>query len=60
MNRSDFLEKSEGMIEEGVKKGTYKKTEDITLQDLEKKSRFFVQEVLYIQFMYRNLTTVMK
>ena len=60
MNRSDFLGKSEGMIEEGVKKGTYKKTEDITLQDLKKKSRFFVQEVLYIQFMYRNLTTVMK
>ena len=25
MNRSDYIEKLEGMIEEGVKKGTYKK-----------------------------------
>ena len=25
MNRSDYTEKLEGMIEEGVKKGTYKK-----------------------------------
>ena len=41
MNRSDFLGKSEGMIEEGVKKGTYKKTEDITLQDLKKKIKIF-------------------
>ena len=36
MNRSDYIEKLEGMIEEGVKKGTYKKTEDTTLQDLKK------------------------
>ena len=33
MNRSDYVEKLEGMIEEGVKKSTYKKTEDTTLQD---------------------------
>ena len=25
MNRSDYIQKLEGMIEEGVKKGTYKK-----------------------------------
>ena len=25
MNRSDYIEKLEGMIEEGVQKGTYKK-----------------------------------
>ena len=30
------------MIEEGVKNGTYKKTEDTTLQDLKKIWRFFV------------------
>ena len=31
MNRSDYIEKLEGVIEEGVRKGTYKKTEDTTL-----------------------------
>ena len=50
MNRSDFLGKSEGMIEEGVKKGTYKKTEDITLQDLKKN-----QDFLYRKFYTYNL-----
>ena len=34
MNRSDYIEKLEGVIEEGVRKGTYKKTEDTTLQFL--------------------------
>ena len=42
MNRSDYIEKLEGMIEEGAKKGTYKKTEDTTLQDLKKFQDFFV------------------
>ena len=28
MKRSDYIEKLEGMIEEGVKKGTYKKLEN--------------------------------
>ena len=44
MNRWDYIEKPEGMIGEGVKKGTYKKTEDTTLQDLKK----------YQDFLYRN------
>ena len=35
------------MIEEGVKKGTYKKTEDITLRDLKK----------FQDFLYRNFYT---
>ena len=47
MNRSDYTEKREGMIEEGVKKGTYKKTEDTTLQDLKK----------FQDFLYRNFYT---
>ena len=47
MNRSDYIEKLEGMIEEGVKKGTYKKTEDTTLQDLKK----------FQDFLYRNFYT---
>ena len=33
------------MIEEGVKNGTYKKTEDTTLQDLKK-----FQDILYSNF----------
>ena len=36
MSRSDYIQKLEGAIEEGVKKSTYKKTEDTTLQDLKK------------------------
>ena len=45
MNKSDYIEKLERMIEEGVKKGTYKKTEDTTLQDLKK-----IQDSLYRNF----------
>ena len=41
MNRSDYIEKLEGMIEEGVKKGTYKKTR-YNFTRFEKISRFFV------------------
>ena len=44
MNRWEYIEKPEGMIGEEVKKGTYKKTEDTTLQDLKK----------YQGFLYRN------
>ena len=47
MNKSDYIEKLEGMIEEGVKKCTYKKTEDTTLQDLNK----------FQDFLYRNFYT---
>ena len=47
MNRSDYIEKLEGMIEKGVKKSTYKKTEDTTLQDLKK----------FQDFSYRNFDT---
>ena len=39
------------MVEESVKEGTCKKTEDTTIQDLKKKSRIFVQELLYIQIL---------
>ena len=41
MSRSDYIEKLEGMIEEGVKKGTYKKTR-YNFTRFEKISRFFV------------------
>ena len=47
MNRSDYIEKLEGIIEEGVKKGTYKKTEDKTLQDL----------IKFQNSLYRNFYT---
>ena len=47
MNRSDYIEKLKRMIEEGVKKGTYEKTEDTTLQDLKK----------FQDFLYRNFYT---
>ena len=47
MNRPDYIEKLEGMIEGGVKKGIYKKTEDTTLQDLKK----------FQDFLYRNFYT---
>ena len=42
MNRPDDIEQLERMIKQRVKKGTYNKTEDTTLQDLKKISRFFV------------------
>ena len=45
INRSDLLEKLEGMIEEGVKKGIYKKTEDTTLQDLKKLQDFLHKNI---------------
>ena len=44
MNRSDYIVNLEGMIEEGVKKSTYIKTEATTLQDLKK----------FQDFLYRN------
>ena len=40
MNRSVYLEQLGGMIKVGVKKGTYKKTENTTLQDLKKSQDF--------------------
>ena len=36
------------MIEEGVKEGTYKKTENTTLQDLKKFQYFFLQTFIII------------
>ena len=42
MNRPDDIEQLEGMKKQRVKNGTYKKTEDRTLQDLKKIWRFFV------------------
>ena len=48
MNRSDYVEKLERMIEEGVKEGTYKKTENTTLKDLKKFQYFFLQTFIII------------
>ena len=42
MNRSDYIEKLDGMIEEGVKKGTYTKKRRYNFTRSEKISRFFV------------------
>ena len=39
----DYAEKLKGVIEEGVKKGTYKRTR------FEKSLRYFVQKALYIR-----------
>ena len=49
MNRSDYIEKLEGMIEERIKKGTYKKNRRYSLTRFEKNSRFFVQKFLYMR-----------
>ena len=48
MNISDYVEKLERMIEEGVKEGTYKKTENTALQDLKKFQYFFLQTFIII------------
>ena len=42
MNRSDYIEKLEGMIKERIKKETYKKNRRYNLTRFEKISRFFV------------------
>ena len=42
MNRSDYIEKLERMIEEGVKIGTYKENRRYNLTRFEEISRFFV------------------
>ena len=42
MNRSDYIEKLDGMIEEGVKKSTYTKKRRYNFTRSEKISRFFV------------------
>ena len=47
MNRPDDIEQLEGMKKQRVKNGTYKKTEDTTLQDLKK----------FQDFLYRNFCT---
>ena len=50
MSRLDYLEKPEGMIDQGVNKGTCKKAEDTTLQDLKK-----IQDFLYQDFLQTNV-----
>ena len=45
MNRSDYIEKLEVIIDDGIKKGIHEVTTDSTLQDLK---RF--QDFLYINF----------
>ena len=42
MSRSDYIQKLEGAIEEGVKKSTYKKNRRYNLARSEKISRYFV------------------
>ena len=44
MNRSDYIEKPEVMIDSGIKKGIYEVTTDSTLQDLKR----------FRDFLYRN------
>ena len=44
MNKGDYIEKLENMLEDGISKGTYKRTDDTTLQDLKR----------YQDFLYRN------
>ena len=64
MNISDYLEKLEGMIDKGVKKSTYKKTEDTTLQDLKKFQYFFtgtsIQICLHIIISLQNYMEQLK
>ena len=54
MKRSDYIEKPEGLIEEGVKKGTYQKLENTTLQDL-KKFQDFLYRNFYIYKHYKSM-----
>ena len=44
MDRNDYIEKLENMIEDGIRKGTYERTEDTTLLDLKH----------FQDFLYRN------
>ena len=45
MNKVDYVEKVNGVINEGIQKGKYEMTTDITHQDLEK-----FQSFLYCNF----------
>ena len=45
MNRSDYIEKIEVIIDDGIRKGIYEVTTDSTLQDLKR----------FQDFLYRNL-----
>jgi len=47
MNRSDYTEKLESMIQDGIRNGTYQETIDTTLQDLKQ----------FQSFLYRNFQT---
>ena len=44
MDKSDYIQKLEDMIEEGISKETYERTDDTTLQDLKR----------FQDFLYRN------
>ena len=44
MDKSDYIQKLQGMIEEAISKGTYERTENTTLQDLKR----------FKDFLYRN------
>ena len=44
MDKSDYIQKLEDMIEEGISKGTYEGMNDTTLQDLKR----------FQDFLYRN------
>ena len=45
MHRSDYIEKIEVIIDDGIRKGIYEVTTDSTLQDLKR----------FQDFLYRNL-----
>ena len=45
MDKSDYIQKLENMIEEGINKGTYERTDDTTLHDLKR-----LQDFLYRNF----------
>ena len=45
MDKSDYMQKLENMIEEGINKGTYERTDDTTLHDLKR-----LQDFLYRNF----------
>ena len=44
MDKSDYIQKLEDMIEESISKGAYERTDDTTLQDLKR----------FRDFLYRN------
>ena len=41
MDKSDYTQKLEDMIEEGISRGTYERTDDTTLRDF-KRCQYFI------------------